>query len=760
MAIFRDKTQDLIEQFERDNPPVLLADPPKKTSSRREIGFTGTRNYSGTITDEEYNVDLKDTKAIPAYRKMRMSDAQINATCMVYELPIRAASWVIEPGSNDNVDMEIAEFVENQLFNNLNFTFDSFLKNALKYLQFGFYVFEKVLKITDDNKVGLKKLAVRKPETIEKWMIDKETGDLDYVEQFAATPAGSFKRVNIENSKLLIFVNDQEGGNYKGISFLRSVYPNWKCKQLLLKIDTIRHDRQGLGIPVADLPVDAQEGDEAKLRDMLENLRAHQKQYIIKQKDQVIEWMDMKASSTTNPLESIKYHNQEMSNNILAQFMELGQAGTGTYALGKELRDMFNLSLLSITNYIAGVLNGGIEGRTLIRELVDLNWPNVKNYPKIKANKIHQVDYVKLSSALNSLASQNLIQPDFDLENFVRDALGAPELKETEEQYQKKVEDKKALQKKIAINADPDKDADPDKEIDKDVEEDKKGDEGKEGKEVKAHDHSHSVEFVEREPGQYWRPLTDKEVQINLVEIDVSIRNFRDLLVMTGDKYKNEMIKFLVDKGTRLLSSKKDFTTFQTEIDNVRLPLIGKLEQEFYRILKDLYKYSAEKVRQELNVQGVKFADPITNDPEEAWKAVKVLSQIAVKKMADKLANEWKGELIRQRLVGQVASNNLRSVLVDLSQNVFKNEMQETANQTFGIGRASEAMKVKDQIEKVLRSEVMDDNTCSECAKIDGGEYDPNDPAVQDFIGGGYIDCEGGPERCRGINIFVKSEDK
>jgi len=49
--------------------------------------------------------------------------------------------------------------------------------------------------------------------------------------------------------------------------------------------------------------------------------------------------------------------------------------------------------------------------------------------------------------------------------------------------------------------------------------------------------------------------------------------------------------------------------------------------------------------------------------------------------------------------------------------------------------------------------------TCDECKKIDSKEFDPDDPEVQDFIGGGYIDCEGGPERCRGINIFVSEGD-
>jgi hypothetical protein len=734
------RSDKLIEQFEKENPiePMELKEAPAG-NTRREIGFSGLMNVSGYNKTDEYNLELKEKQGIKVFRKMRMSDAQINATCLSYELPIRAGNWIIESASNDNADIEIRNFIEDQLFNNLNFTFDSFLKNILKYMQFGFYLFEKVLMITEENKIGLKKMAVRRPETIDRFLID-DTGTLNEVEQFAANNTGGFGRVKIPNSKILLFVNDQEGNNYKGLSYLRSVHPNWKIKQLLLKIDAIKHERQGLGVPFGKLPESEQEGDAEKLIDILENMRAHQKQYVVWPHGFEFGFMDMKAGSTSNIMDSIKFHNQEISNNILSQFMQLGQTESGTYALAEQLKDMFTLSLLATSGHIAGVINGGIEGRTLIRELVDMNFANVKKYPKLKATKIHQVDYEKLAKTLSILATSKIITTDEELEKFVRSSMDAPVLKElSPDEREKQIKEKKAARKKIDIQSNP--------------EENKAA-----GVKAGACDHNH-VEFSEREPGQYWRPLTSAETEIKLVEIDKNIRNYRDLLIQTGNKYKNQMIKFLVERGSKLLVMKYDIDAFEKAINETRLPLTKKLESEFYKVLKDLYKWSGDKVREELTKVGVKFQAPIPKDPDQAVKTVGFLARLAIRAIIDKLTNEWKGEIINQRLVGEVATDRLRERLTSLSENIFKNEMQETANQTFGIGRATEAMKVKDQIKKVIRSEVMDENTCKPCEAIDEQEYDIDDPALDDFIAGGYINCEGGPERCRGINIFRTEGD-
>lgn len=55
--------------------------------------------------------------------------------------------------------------------------------------------------------------------------------------------------------------------------------------------------------------------------------------------------------------------------------------------------------------------------------------------------------------------------------------------------------------------------------------------------------------------------------------------------------------------------------------------------------------------------------------------------------------------------------------------------------------------------------EILDGNTCEECAAIDGQRYDTIDEARVDYpgIGGGYVNCLG-RDRCRGSLVFVYDE--
>ena len=57
--------------------------------------------------------------------------------------------------------------------------------------------------------------------------------------------------------------------------------------------------------------------------------------------------------------------------------------------------------------------------------------------------------------------------------------------------------------------------------------------------------------------------------------------------------------------------------------------------------------------------------------------------------------------------------------------------------------------------EHVYASELMDENTCSPCADVDGTEWDTVEAAEADaYPAGGYIECEGGG-RCRGTLVAV-----
>ena len=74
---------------------------------------------------------------------------------------------------------------------------------------------------------------------------------------------------------------------------------------------------------------------------------------------------------------------------------------------------------------------------------MDLNFDIAENqsYPKICFNKLGEVDYTKLSSALSTLASAGMITPDEDLEDHIRKVFDLPKKSEEEAEGEEMLED-------------------------------------------------------------------------------------------------------------------------------------------------------------------------------------------------------------------------------------------------------------------------------------------------------------------------------
>jgi len=689
-------------------------------------GEVGTQIYGGYITGEEFNTELTDEQAIDNFDKMDRTDSQVHASLELVWLPILSAVWEIQPASQDKKHIEHADFVKANLFHNENFNWESLLRNILKYLQFGFYVFEKVWEIKE-NKYFLKSIGPRKPKTIQKW-IQNDDGSLKEIEQMVFKPNDGYETLTIPNEYLLVFTNDQEGFNWRGKSIIRSVYGNWKMKNMEIKLDAIRHERFAIGVPMVTLPESSTEvKDKAQAIEVCETFRGHEKGYVIKPYGWGFEILDMKAKSTTDIMASIKYHDSAIMGNILGNFMELGKTASGNRALGQTLGDVFMLSEQAVAKNIQNVFNESQGGRRLIKDLVDFNFPNVDEYPKLISSKIGDVNWEVISNILEKLSRTGFLTVAEEDESFIRKNLHLPEQTE-----------KKEIEK-------------PKEEPKEDPEED---DEKKPAMKVAACDcGEHHLADTAR------RPFSALEKSINLAEIDNKLRDFEKGLIQTGDKHRQDMLNAMINKGVKLLSKNTGRDVFDKEVINFKPPGKGKMFSEISKEMRNVYDYSQKKARQELREQGIKLEEPATmviDDPKESKKVIKSLAELAVATLTIKLHNEWRKELTRQKNLGIVDTERIRNELTRLSKNDFAREMREKVRTIFGTARDTEAVKHKDQITSVVRSEIMDEDICSECEPIDGKEFQLGDDFWRQVAGGGYINCKGGKEQCRGINVYLK----
>jgi hypothetical protein len=62
---------------------------------------------------------------------------------------------------------------------------------------------------------------------------------------------------------------------------LRSAYKHWFIKDKLYKFDAIRHERQGVGIPIIYLPDNATPSDKAYAEKIVKNIRATEQTGIV-----------------------------------------------------------------------------------------------------------------------------------------------------------------------------------------------------------------------------------------------------------------------------------------------------------------------------------------------------------------------------------------------------------------------------------------------------------------------------------------------
>jgi phage gp29-like protein len=383
------------------------------------LGASGTWNTFGFISNEEYLPQLLWRRGIEVYDHMRRSDASIQAMLKVVKHPLLAATWDIEPASDEEFDQYVARHVRNELFDR-NVRWNPFLHDTLGKCDFGFSVFEKSYELTTGEKqtrVGIKELGWRKQWSILRWAMSNDEPGV--TQELLSGP------VDIPQEKLLTFVNDKEGDNYQGISLLRYVYKAWDFKKQIENLMMVDMQRS-LGFPIVEYNPQASKNDQEKMENVLKNFRSHERQYMFMPEGKFkFDWAKIE-SNVKNFLPILEYLQKEIDKSVLAQFLDLGgsKGSGGSRALSQDHSQLFEKALEAIADEIVDELNAN-----LIQQLCDLNWSQMPNgYPKIVYSNIGDRNVVELGDALNKIGSVDMLTPDPDMENKIRQIMDLPDL--------------------------------------------------------------------------------------------------------------------------------------------------------------------------------------------------------------------------------------------------------------------------------------------------------------------------------------------
>lgn len=730
----------------------------EKPTAGKEIGRSGTNIFKGIIS-EEYVSDLNGSRAMKTYDEMRKSDATVKAALSAVQLPIRRANWFVNPASQDAKDIERADFIESALFEYLGITWDDFLRQALLNTAYGVMVFEKVFDIREINgrtMVCWKKFAPRLPSSITAWELKDGSDGI-----CQTTTAGGSVEIPIE--KLLVFNNEKEGDNWWGTALLRPAYKHWYIKTNLEKIDAIAHERQGLGVPSVTVGDNASDADIQQAETILANMRAHESGYLIERETMKVEFKDMKASGTKDAARAIDYHDRRILMSVLAQFLSLGSGASGSYALSQDHSALFLQSLEGIASGIADVIN-----KYAIPQLIDLNFDNVSEYPKLAFAGISRTDIDSLSVAYQRLVQAGGLKPADGDDVFLRKVMGLPEPDEeeaadTEEKDEPEevaedlglpegADDKPAEASEIstAIASRLAKFSDTAARIDYLEQAIQKTFADKRARIASIREALNmslsslkKKSFEESNDFKGWRPLTFAEKKVALGGIQSFINDNEAAFSDNAGEMLKEISNAFLDRLNKEVSA--------GNLDKVKSLEMGRYAE--YRdmvkaYIKKAFEFGKNNVAREMDVKAPGNPTDFTKTIELQADTIATQHYYKIETEAKLAVNNQLGKFGEKEIKALAAA---AAVIASSSKDIVGNTAAILIADAINRGRSFVIDKNKDKIHALQRSEILDESTCNFCLSIDGRILEKDDELTKSTIF---------HSNCRGIWVEIMKDEE
>jgi hypothetical protein len=410
---------------------------PATDAPTTELGVPGVSTIGGSLDTWEDSPDLRFPLSAIVYDKMRRN-AQLDSILRAITLAVRQAFRRSTLRGAD-VRPAVMQFVESELGLDAlddgrrrrrreGIVLDDLIRHALLMLPFGFIPHEQVYEVGPPSPgqnpaelprlvAHVRKLSPRMPRSITAVNVARDGGLID-VRQHVPRRDGSpgWEEAVIPRDRLVMFVNDREGGDWTGRSIFRSSYGHWLINLRLHKLSAVIVERNGLGVPTVSVPPG---GDEAKALSIAKRFRAGAEAGAAVPDGYVLRLVGVEGN-TVDPLPLIKYHDEAMGRAALAMFLNLGH-DNGARSLGDTFVDYFVMALGAVVEEIEGTIT-----EYVIRDLVALNFGDGEAYPELVADPI-RAEGTPTAEALNTLATGGLLGPiDPGLIADVRRRYGLP----------------------------------------------------------------------------------------------------------------------------------------------------------------------------------------------------------------------------------------------------------------------------------------------------------------------------------------------
>lgn len=407
----------------------------------KEYGRIGQNRWDGTFY-EEFLPELRGKRGILTYREMERNDDIVGAFMFTIKMLIRNATWNVEPGGTSAKDREAADFVQ-ECMGDMQATWTDTISEILSFLVYGWSFHEIVYKRRigrtrnrntsskySDGRIGWQKLPIRSQDTLYKWEYD----DKDNIIGMTQQPPPDFELLTIPIKKALLFRTESAKDNPEGRSILRNAYRPWYFKRRIQEIEAIGIERDLAGLPVITVPEgleiwDDQDAEAQKIYSelikMVKGLRRNEREGLVLPYGYTVQLLSTGGTRQFDTNAIIDRYDSRILMTVMADFLMLGHAQTGSFALSENKTGMFSIAIGAFLDIICETFNN--QG---IPSLIDINgehFAGITDYPKMTHGEVDDVDLEAMSDYLSKLTGLGIIVPDEELEDYVRSIANLPE---------------------------------------------------------------------------------------------------------------------------------------------------------------------------------------------------------------------------------------------------------------------------------------------------------------------------------------------
>lgn len=673
--------------------------------------------------------DLRDR--VIAYDNMIRSNATVEETINMLILPILSATYTFVPVSENKQDVEVADFVTMVIMEN----WQEKLRGILQMLPFGFSAFEVVFKDIVWN--GQDKLGVDLnyiyQKTVYQWMVE---GDRKYIVQ--RVDNGQRSEVDFDN--LLLFSFRKLGDNYEGNSILRSAYAHWYRVQNYYKLSSIAYERGAMGIPKVEYPKNAKGAAVTKADEIASNIRTNEASYITHPEGYKVEILDMHAEGTQDPTPLINHHNIQIARAALVGFMHLGTTQNGSRAASYDMSTIFENSLDSIAKQVCEVI------QTLVKRVVDYNFPGVKEYPKMQYSNLKREDMLQLADVLNKLSTASLLSPTEETEQWLRKTIGKgmPENGATPEEIAAKTQEKVKKDSKALDPMRPN-------EMD-DEEDDKKvaADEKVESAPIQPEENQGKMAAVN---DSFYRTLTASEEKVNFKNLEKKLDRDEEKLRQSLLGMTEQQVDAIIAGMLLALRSQEPLVALQ----GLRTELVGEYGQKVLESLRSAFDYAKITTADEMEAMLGDGEAPVpkTNADEAAkmqFKSSQIATENATKLQSNTITRA--AELYSQGRSDEEIAAIVRQDVSDKQSKIIDSTVAVAVISAITQGVTFVQQTYVNKIKAYQYSAILDKRTCPFCRALDKKIIRKEDPAYFRLMPPQHFGC-----RCRWVEITIAEDD-